>query len=189
MTLLSQYNSLFTFQLVMQSLYNGGCHNLSVEAGDVLELMKTLLALILKSSTFHMALLSHYNSLFPFQLVMQSLYNGGCHNLSVEVLEQIKTLLVLLLKTSRFQMTLLSHYNSPFPFQLVMQSLYNGGCHNLSVEAGDVLELMAAANFFQLEQLLHHCQVKCAALVRLQNVVSMYIHAKVRTALIICVHV
>ena len=43
MTLLSQYNSLFTFQLVMQSLYNGGCHNLSVEAGDVLELMKTLL--------------------------------------------------------------------------------------------------------------------------------------------------
>jgi len=31
-----------------------------------------------------------------------------------------------------------------------MMYLYHGGSHSLKVEAGDVLELMAAANFFQL---------------------------------------
>ena len=36
-------------------------------------------------------------------------------------------------------------------FHLVMVYLYNGGSRPLhQVEAGDVLELMAAANFFQL---------------------------------------
>lgn len=36
----------------------------------------------------------------------------------------------------------------------VMMYLYHGGSHSLKVEAGDVLELMAAANFFQLPGLL-----------------------------------
>lgn len=66
--------------------------------------------------------------------------------------------------------------------QLVMQSLYKGGCENLEVEAGDVLELMAAANFFQLDSLLRYCESRCSKLVHLDNVVSMYIHAKVTLA-------
>lgn len=60
-----------------------------------------------------------------------------------------------------------------------MQSLYKGGCENLEVEDGDVLELMAAANFFQLDSLLRYCESRCSKLVIVDNVVSMYIHAKV----------
>ncbi len=51
------------------------------------------------------------------------------------------------------------------------------------MEAGDVLELMAAANFFQLPGLLRHCECLCAKLVKLDNIVSYYIHAKVYSAL------
>ncbi|XP_018020102.1 uncharacterized protein LOC108676527 isoform X2 [Hyalella azteca] len=68
-------------------------------------------------------------------------------------------------------------------FELVMQSLYKGGCRNLAVEQGDVLELMAAANFFQLDSLLRYCEAKCSSQVHLHNVVSMYIHAKVYGAM------
>ncbi|XP_063861764.1 ankyrin repeat and BTB/POZ domain-containing protein 2-like isoform X1 [Scylla paramamosain] len=67
-------------------------------------------------------------------------------------------------------------------FELVMQSLYKGGCENLEVEDGDVLELMAAANFFQLDSLLRYCESRCSKLVIVDNVVSMYIHAKVYNA-------
>ncbi|KAK9496630.1 hypothetical protein O3M35_013111 [Rhynocoris fuscipes] len=64
-------------------------------------------------------------------------------------------------------------------FQLVMQFLYNGGCDGLEVDQNDVLELMAAANFFQLDGLLRFCEAQCATMVDLDNIVSMYIHAKV----------
>ncbi|CAH0383362.1 unnamed protein product [Bemisia tabaci] len=64
-------------------------------------------------------------------------------------------------------------------FQLVMQFLYNGGCENLEVDNNDVLELMAVANFFQLDGLLRFCEAKCCDMVDLDNTVSMYIHAKV----------
>ncbi|KAK7874233.1 hypothetical protein R5R35_006272 [Gryllus longicercus] len=67
-------------------------------------------------------------------------------------------------------------------FQLVMQYLYNGGCENLKVEQSDVLELMAAANFFQLDGLLRFCEAQCSSMVDLDNIVSMYIHAKVYNA-------
>ncbi|KAF0295250.1 Ankyrin repeat and BTB/POZ domain-containing protein 2 [Amphibalanus amphitrite] len=65
-------------------------------------------------------------------------------------------------------------------FELVMHFLYKGGCQQLSVGQTDVLELMAAANFFQLDRLLRFCEARCAKLVDLDNIVSMYIHAKVR---------
>ncbi|RXG70201.1 Ankyrin repeat and BTB/POZ domain-containing protein 2 [Armadillidium vulgare] len=68
-------------------------------------------------------------------------------------------------------------------FELVMQSLYKGGCENLEVEAVDVLELMAAANFFQLDSLLRYCEARCSQLVHVENVVSMYVHAKVYGAM------
>lgn len=49
----------------------------------------------------------------------------------------------------------------------------------MEVNQSDVLELMAAANFFQLDVLLRYCEARCSAMVNLDNVVSMYIHAKV----------
>ncbi|KAL1122546.1 hypothetical protein AAG570_002876 [Ranatra chinensis] len=67
-------------------------------------------------------------------------------------------------------------------FQLVMQFLYNGGCDGLEVDQNDVLELMAAANFFQLDGLLRFCEAQCSNMVDLDNIVSMYIHAKVYNA-------
>lgn len=60
-----------------------------------------------------------------------------------------------------------------------MQFLYQGGCQTLEPANEDVLELMAAANFFQLDGLLRYCEGRCATMLTLDNVVSMYIHAKV----------
>lgn len=60
-----------------------------------------------------------------------------------------------------------------------MQYLYSGGCNNLEVSANDVLELMAAASFFQLEGLLRYTEARCAEIIDIDNVVAMYIHAKV----------
>ncbi|CAA9999756.1 unnamed protein product, partial [Nesidiocoris tenuis] len=59
-----------------------------------------------------------------------------------------------------------------------MEFLYKGGCESLDVDQVDVLELMAAANFFQLDGLLHFCEAKCSKAIDLDNIVSMYIHAK-----------
>uniref|UniRef100_A0A9I3GJ85 BTB domain-containing protein n=1 Tax=Anopheles farauti TaxID=69004 RepID=A0A9I3GJ85_9DIPT len=67
-------------------------------------------------------------------------------------------------------------------FELVMQFLYSGGCSALDVVAGDVLELMAAASFFQLEGLLRYTEARCAEMIDIDNVVAMYIHAKVYNA-------
>lgn len=63
--------------------------------------------------------------------------------------------------------------------QMVMEFLYHGGCATLEVNQSDVLELMAAANFFQLDGLLRYCEAQCSSMVDLDNIVSMYIHAKV----------
>lgn len=63
-----------------------------------------------------------------------------------------------------------------------MQFLYQGGCQALEPAPEDILELMAAANFFQLDGLLRYCESRCAAMLALDNVVSMYIHAKVYNA-------
>lgn len=61
-----------------------------------------------------------------------------------------------------------------------MQYLYSGGCNSLDVVApGDVLELMAAASFFQLDGLLRYTEARCSQMIDIDNVVAMYIHAKV----------
>ncbi|KZC03866.1 Ankyrin repeat and BTB/POZ domain-containing protein 2 [Dufourea novaeangliae] len=67
-------------------------------------------------------------------------------------------------------------------FQMVMEFLYHGGCATLEVNQSDVLELMAAANFFQLDGLLRYCEAQCSSMVDLDNIVTMYIHAKVYNA-------
>jgi hypothetical protein len=66
-----------------------------------------------------------------------------------------------------------------------MQYLYSGGCNNLEVSANDVLELMAAASFFQLEGLLRYTEARCAEIIDIDNVVAMYIHAKVNSKTIL----
>lgn len=71
-------------------------------------------------------------------------------------------------------------------FQLVMQFLYSGGCSALDVSHGDVLELMAAASFFQLEALLRYTEARCSEMVDVDNVVAMYIHAKVSGSTCVC---
>lgn len=60
-----------------------------------------------------------------------------------------------------------------------MQFLYSGGCNGLEVPPSDVLELLAAASFFQLLPLQRYCEARCAQALDLHNVVNMYIHAKV----------
>jgi len=68
---------------------------------------------------------------------------------------------------------------------MVMEYLYNGGCESIrSIETDDVLELMAAANFFQLDGLLRFCESKCSTMVNIESVVSLYIHAKVTKCLL-----
>lgn len=64
-----------------------------------------------------------------------------------------------------------------------MKFLYQGGCQSLEPPQEDILELMAAANFFQLDGLLRYCESRCASMVAIDNVVSMYIHAKVYNAM------
>lgn len=69
-----------------------------------------------------------------------------------------------------------------------MQYLYSGGCNNLEVTPSDVLELMAAASFFQLEGLLRYTEARCADIIDIDNVVAMYIHAKVCLNLFYSLH-
>ncbi|XP_049864833.1 ankyrin repeat and BTB/POZ domain-containing protein 2 isoform X1 [Pectinophora gossypiella] len=64
-------------------------------------------------------------------------------------------------------------------FEQVMKYLYSGGCSNLDIPESDVLEVLAAASFFQLLPLQRHCEARAAKTVDLHNLVSVYIHAKV----------
>ncbi|CAH2092345.1 unnamed protein product [Euphydryas editha] len=64
-------------------------------------------------------------------------------------------------------------------FEQVMKYLYSGGCSGLDVAECDVLEVLAAASFFQLMPLQRHCEARAAKSVDLHNLVSVYIHAKV----------
>lgn len=97
--------------------------------------------------------------------------------------------IVLVTASPRFQgmlSTKLSDGNAPTVqindiryhiFELVMHYLYSGGVGSLDVASADVLELMAAASFFQLEGLLRYTESRC--MIDIDNVVAMYIHAKV----------
>ncbi|XP_055376999.1 ankyrin repeat and BTB/POZ domain-containing protein 2 [Condylostylus longicornis] len=102
--------------------------------------------------------------------------------------------IVLVTASPRFQSMLsskLSESNTPTVqindiryniFQLVMQYLYSGDCNNLEITNDDVLELMAASSFFQLEGLLRFTEARCSEMIDIDNVVAMYIHAKVYNA-------
>lgn len=99
--------------------------------------------------------------------------------------------IVLVTASPRFQgmlSTKLSDGNAPTVqindiryhiFELVMHYLYSGGVGSLDVASADVLELMAAASFFQLDGLLRYTESRCSEMIDIDNVVAMYIHAKV----------
>ncbi|XP_067906323.1 ankyrin repeat and BTB/POZ domain-containing protein 3-B isoform X2 [Heterodontus francisci] len=100
---------------------------------------------------------------------------------------------VLLFTASpRFKMLLSSRMSSDNPssifieighikyniFKLVMRYLYYGGTETLQIRNSDILELLSAAKFFQLEALQRHCELVCTKNISIDNCVEMYNHAK-----------
>ncbi|KAM6153494.1 ankyrin repeat- and BTB/POZ domain-containing protein 3 isoform 3-T3 [Erethizon dorsatum] len=63
-------------------------------------------------------------------------------------------------------------------FQLVMQYLYCGGPESLLIKNNEIMELLSAAKFFQLDALQRHCEIICAKSINTDNCVDIYNHAK-----------
>ncbi|XP_026858019.1 ankyrin repeat and BTB/POZ domain-containing protein BTBD11-A isoform X1 [Electrophorus electricus] len=63
-------------------------------------------------------------------------------------------------------------------FQLVMQYLYCGGTESLHIRNTEVMELLSAAKFFQLEALQRHCEIICSKNITIDTCVDIYKHAK-----------
>uniref|UniRef100_A0A8C6V007 BTB (POZ) domain containing 11a n=1 Tax=Neogobius melanostomus TaxID=47308 RepID=A0A8C6V007_9GOBI len=68
-------------------------------------------------------------------------------------------------------------------FHLVMQYLYCGGTETLHIRNTDVMELLSAAKFFQLEALQRHCEIICSKNITTETCVDLYKHAKFLGAL------
>uniref|UniRef100_A0A669EVR1 BTB (POZ) domain containing 11a n=1 Tax=Oreochromis niloticus TaxID=8128 RepID=A0A669EVR1_ORENI len=64
-------------------------------------------------------------------------------------------------------------------FHLVMQYLYCGGTESLHIRNTEVMELLSAAKFFQLEALQRHCEIICSKNITTETCVDLYKHAKV----------
>ncbi|XP_031420077.1 ankyrin repeat and BTB/POZ domain-containing protein BTBD11-B isoform X1 [Clupea harengus] len=63
-------------------------------------------------------------------------------------------------------------------FQLVMQYLYCGGTDALHIRNTEIMELLSAAKFFQLEALQRHCEIICSKNINTDTCVEIYNHAK-----------
>ncbi|KAL2102940.1 hypothetical protein ACEWY4_002108 [Coilia grayii] len=63
-------------------------------------------------------------------------------------------------------------------FQLVMQYLYCGGTESLHIRNTEIMELLSAAKFFQLEALQRHCEIICSKNITIETCVDIYKHAK-----------
>ncbi|KAM6926940.1 ankyrin repeat- and BTB/POZ domain-containing protein 3-B [Lycodopsis pacificus] len=63
-------------------------------------------------------------------------------------------------------------------FQLVMQYLYFGGTDALHIRNTDIMELLSAAKFFQLEALQRHCELICTKNINTETCVEIYNHTK-----------
>ncbi|XP_029318151.1 ankyrin repeat and BTB/POZ domain-containing protein BTBD11-A isoform X3 [Cottoperca gobio] len=68
-------------------------------------------------------------------------------------------------------------------FHLVMQYLYFGGTEALHIRNTEVMELLSAAKFFQLEALQRHCEIICSKNITTDTCVDLYKHAKFLGAL------
>ncbi|XP_061617971.1 ankyrin repeat and BTB/POZ domain-containing protein 3-A-like isoform X2 [Phyllopteryx taeniolatus] len=63
-------------------------------------------------------------------------------------------------------------------FHLVMQYLYCGGTDFLHIRNTEVMELLSASKFFQLEALQRHCEIICSKNMTTETCVDLYKHAK-----------
>uniref|UniRef100_A0A3B1KJV6 Ankyrin repeat and BTB domain containing 3 n=1 Tax=Astyanax mexicanus TaxID=7994 RepID=A0A3B1KJV6_ASTMX len=63
-------------------------------------------------------------------------------------------------------------------FLLVMQYLYYGGTDALHIRNTEVMDLLSAAKFFQLEALQRHCEIICSKNINTETCVEIYNHAK-----------
>ncbi|XP_014003695.2 ankyrin repeat- and BTB/POZ domain-containing protein 3-B isoform X3 [Salmo salar] len=63
-------------------------------------------------------------------------------------------------------------------FLLVMQYLYCGGTEHLHIRNTEIMELLSAAKFFQLEALQRHCEVICSKNINTESCVEIYSHTK-----------
>ncbi|XP_066561499.1 ankyrin repeat- and BTB/POZ domain-containing protein 3-B [Amia ocellicauda] len=63
-------------------------------------------------------------------------------------------------------------------FQLVMQYLYCGGTDSLHIRNTEIMELLSAAKFFQLDALQRHCEIICSKNINTDTCVDIYNHAK-----------
>lgn len=63
-------------------------------------------------------------------------------------------------------------------FTLVMQYLYCGGADALHIRNTDIMELLSAAKFFQLEALQRHCEIICTKNINTETCVEIYNHTK-----------
>ncbi|XP_055788938.1 ankyrin repeat and BTB/POZ domain-containing protein 3-B-like [Salvelinus fontinalis] len=63
-------------------------------------------------------------------------------------------------------------------FLLVMQYLYCGGTEHLHIRNTEVMELLSAAKFFQLEALQRHCEIICSKNINTDTCVEIYSHTK-----------
>ncbi|XP_049617150.1 ankyrin repeat and BTB/POZ domain-containing protein 3-A isoform X1 [Syngnathus scovelli] len=68
-------------------------------------------------------------------------------------------------------------------FHLVMQYLYCGGAEFLHIRNTEVMELLSASKFFQLEALQRHCEIICSKNITTETCVDLYKHAKFLGAL------
>ncbi|KAG7267313.1 hypothetical protein CRUP_030078 [Coryphaenoides rupestris] len=62
--------------------------------------------------------------------------------------------------------------------QLVMKYLYYGGTETLHIRNTEIMELLSAAKFFQLEALQRHCEIICSKNITTETCVDLYKHAK-----------
>ncbi|XP_064144377.1 ankyrin repeat and BTB/POZ domain-containing protein 2 isoform X2 [Loxodonta africana] len=67
-------------------------------------------------------------------------------------------------------------------FQMMMQYLYYGGTESMDIPTADVLELLSAANLFQLDALQRHCEILCSQTISVESAVSTYKYAKIHNA-------
>uniref|UniRef100_A0A8C8ITK5 BTB domain-containing protein n=1 Tax=Oncorhynchus tshawytscha TaxID=74940 RepID=A0A8C8ITK5_ONCTS len=65
-----------------------------------------------------------------------------------------------------------------FSLSLVMQYLYCGGTEHLHIRNTEVMELLSAAKFFQLEALQRHCEIICSKNINTETCVEIYSHTK-----------
>ncbi|XP_067110576.1 ankyrin repeat and BTB/POZ domain-containing protein 3-A isoform X2 [Osmerus mordax] len=63
-------------------------------------------------------------------------------------------------------------------FHLVMQYLYCGGTESLHIRNTEIMELLSAAKFFQLEALQRHCEIICSKNITTETCVDIYKHTK-----------